>query len=201
VFFAPEDSDPYVADMRTALKLVGGNCFPKFNGGIYFFKKDKTAEAIFEQARRISQDYRNYGIKEFNSHGPGEETVFALAMASLHINHLYNDHGKLMRPTMNVSRPFLIQPVNGGCKFMFYQQLVEPAICHFVNVNSMNHHYRKCEWTLRRHNGQLRDAASITGFIWNVIKSVALYKVKLAYSAVRRKVRWSVPFTTSKPGV
>lgn len=41
-FLGPGDRDLWLKDVGYALSKVGGERFPKFNGGVYFFKNDVT---------------------------------------------------------------------------------------------------------------------------------------------------------------
>ena len=187
-YLTSKDVDLYVENMEKALTLCGGSQFPKFNGGVYYFKKTSSATKVFDRARLILADYKRYGVKDFNRDGPGEETIFSLALASLNIANLYNDRGKLMRPTINVGKPFVIEPLGGGCRFKFYDQMVEPAICHFVRNNAMDYHYRNCEWALRRHAGQLVGIVAVTLFLLSCIWSYFLYKLKMLYFVSRNAI-------------
>ena len=178
-YLSPMEVDPFIVDLRKALALCGGTRFPKFNGGVYFFKQDAASAQVFDRARQILADYKSYGVKDFNQQGPGEETIFALALAGLKMENLYDDRGKLMRPTINVGKPFMIQPVHGGCRFKFYDQIVEPAICHFVRNNVMDYHYRKAEYLLRNHNQAWRSYSDKLLFASQSIFSVGLYNLKM----------------------
>ncbi|WP_137680690.1 hypothetical protein [Aurantiacibacter suaedae] len=125
------DSDLWLEDVGKAVQLVGGECFPKFNGGVYFFRKSAEAEAVFTTAEEMRARQTELGILDFDSAGPGEETLFGLAMAKLGVTDLYNDHGRLMRTPLNSTGPIHLDVLGGECRFVKEGALVEPAIVHF----------------------------------------------------------------------
>lgn len=125
------ESDLWLADVGEALRKVGGTSFPKFNGGVYFFRKGKRAESVFTVAEEMRDQQAELGILDFDSAGPGEETLFGLAMAKLGFDDLYDDRGRLMRTPLNATGPIHLDILAGECRFEKQGTLVEPAIVHF----------------------------------------------------------------------
>ncbi|WP_342733648.1 hypothetical protein [Bradyrhizobium sp. B117] len=147
--WTPADGhDEYLEDLSATLKMIGGSKFPKFNGGIYFFRNGHLSNDIFEGAREIHRDYRDYGIKAFDNSGPGEETVLALALAKLGVDDLYSDEGRLMRTPTGLKGKIAINPLGGGCTFERYDGLVSPAICHFAGPYLFSPEYRLAAYSL-----------------------------------------------------
>jgi hypothetical protein len=144
-------TDEYITDLPATLKLIGGKKYPKFNGGIYFFKDGELSSSVFRTAREIHSNYRKYGIKAFDRSGPGEETVIALALAKLGLLDLYHDEGRLMRTPTGLKGKILIDPLGGGCTFERYDGVVSPAICHFAGPYLLSVDYRLAAYSLE-HN-------------------------------------------------
>lgn len=144
-----DGTDEYLDDVRSALLKVGGSGYPKFNGGVYYFDTSPEAVAVFELARRYYRDYRAYGIRPFDRHGPGDETVIALALASLNRLDLYCDAGRLMRTPTGLKGRLSIDPLGGGCTFKRFDGVVHPAICHFAGPYLLMPEYRLAEESLR----------------------------------------------------
>jgi hypothetical protein len=144
-----DGKDEYVDDLRATLTKVGGQAFPKFNGGVYYFRRCAEATAVFAAAREYFNDYRQYGLKAFDRGGPGDETVIALALAKLGFVDLYNDRGRLMRTPTGLKGKLNIDPVAGYCHFERYDGLVHPAICHFAGPYLLMPEYRLAAASLR----------------------------------------------------
>lgn len=177
---APDGQDPYVADLGAALAKIGGRAFPKFNGGIYFFRKGETATTIFSLARQYFADYPAYGIKAFDRGGPGDETVLALAMAATDQLDLYDDSGLLMRTPTGILGPIHIEPLGGGTRFRRAEGLVEPAICHFAGHFIFRPEYLLADEALRR-------GVPISGLGWS---STARARLQSRWSQAKRFLKY-----------
>jgi hypothetical protein len=150
--FTPADGkDEYIEDLPAILKLFGGTKYPKFNGGIYFFKEGESSSLVFRTARDIHSHYQSYGIRAFDRSGPGEETVFALALSKLGMLDLYHDEGRLMRTPTGLKGKISIDPLGGGCAFERYDGVVSPAICHFAGPYLLSVDYKLAAYALK-HN-------------------------------------------------
>lgn len=125
------DSDLWLEDVGRAVQAVGGESFPKFNGGVYFFRKSPEAESVFTVAEEMRARQKELGILDFDAAGPGEETLFGLALAKLGFDDLYDDGGRLMRTPLNSTGPIHLDIMRGECRFEKQGKLVEPAIVHF----------------------------------------------------------------------
>lgn len=144
-----DGTDEYLDDVHSALLKVGGSGYPKFNGGVYYFDRSPEATAVFKLARHYYRDYRAYGIRPFDRHGPGDETVIALALASLSRLDLYYDAGRLMRTPTGLKGRLSLDPLGGGCTFQRFDGVVHPAICHFAGPYLLMPEYRLAEESLR----------------------------------------------------
>ncbi|WP_109477839.1 hypothetical protein [Paraburkholderia sp. C35] len=142
--------DEYFEHLGAALEKVGGTAFPKFNGGVYYFRRSAEARAVFNLAREYFRDYKRYGIKVFDRGGPGDETVISLALARLGMLDLYTDGGSLMRTPTGLQGRLHIDPIAGYCRFRRAEGVVHPAICHFAGHYLLMPEYRLAEAALRR---------------------------------------------------
>jgi hypothetical protein len=149
-------TDEYISNLAETLQKIGGESFPKFNGGVYFFKNSALSTSVFGMAREFHENYRAYGIKTFDRTGPGEETIFALALAKLGVTNLYHDQGRLMRTPTGLKGPLRIEPLGGGCRFERYDGRVSPAICHFAGSYIFRPEYRLAAYSLA-HNVPMAD--------------------------------------------
>lgn len=190
-----DGEDEYIDDLPATLRSIGGSSFPKFNGGVYFFREGKLSKSIFTIARDIHTNYRQYGIKAFDNSGPGEETVFALALAKLGVDRLYHDGGRLMRTPTGLKGRIHIEPLGGGCSFERLDGVVSPAICHFAGPYLLRPEYRLAAYSLAHqmpvHSIDLRVrllaqihmmAGSVRKYINDKIRGA---RKRLGYQAVR----------------
>jgi hypothetical protein len=170
-FTPPGGTDEHIENLSEALRLVGGEKFPKFNGGVYFFKKGERSSSVFRLARDIHSNYRQYGIKAFDKSGPGEESVFALALAKLGMLDLYHDEGNLMRTPTGLKGNIAIEPLGGGCSFERYDGVVSPAICHFAGHFLFSPEYKLAAYSLAHNISvkkiglQVRASAQLTSIV------------------------------------
>jgi hypothetical protein len=126
------DKDLYV-DMDSVFKNFGFDKIPKFNGGIYYFDKSQTANAVFQTAADILLDWKELGLTEFRGDGPNEEPIFALAM-TVHKQTLFEDEGQIMRTPIGIRGLLDIDVFTGKSTFKKKNKVVSPAIVHFACV-------------------------------------------------------------------
>jgi hypothetical protein len=158
--FTPANGkDEYIDDLPATLKMICAEKFPKFNGGIYFFKAGKLSSSVFRTARDIHSSYQKYGIRAFDKSGPGEETVFAMALSKLGLLDLYHDEGRLMRTPTGLKGKLSIDPLGGGCTFERYDGVVSPAICHFAGSYLLSVEYRLAGYSLE-HNTSVNEISA-----------------------------------------
>jgi hypothetical protein len=136
-------------DLTAALDRINGKSFPKFNGGLYFFKKGSLARRVFSRANELQNEAANLGIREWDRAGTGDEPLIGLTLAELHVSPLYDDHGGLMRTTKNMIGKLQIDALGGGCSFNKDGVVVTPAICHFYGEWVLSWEYKIAEYSLR----------------------------------------------------
>ena len=177
----------YVADFKGVMEKLGISRKPEFNGGLFFFKKNRAAVAIFDSARDLLNRQTELGIRNFDRHGPNDETLYSLALG-MQNSAVYNDSQRLMRTTIAVTGKIHIQPLRGGCRYVYRGKEIQPAICHFVRSNVSAYSYLKCEWILRRHAGQLNQLKTVVPFLLRATASLCIGWLKV----VRYRL-WVVP--------
>lgn len=173
------DHDLWLENVGAAIDRVGGSKFPKFNGGIYFFRRGPFAAEVFRRAREIKERASELGIKSFDSAGPGEETLIGLALSEMRVDYLYDDRGLLMRTPLNSSGTIRMDVLEGKCSFVKEGVLVTPAICHYCGEWIHHSSYRKADYALR--HGRNPPLHSQAGF--------ALHTTRRALGRLTRRVR------------
>jgi len=144
-FILPGDTDDqWHADFDHIFSELHLERLPKFNGGVYFFRKDPIADRLFVQARKIWSRYREYGIKEFRGCGPPDELLFSIAM-SLEGQSTIPDHGRIMRTLIGLQGKLTLNVVKGNSQFRKDGNDVQPAIVHFASFGAYHPAYnREC---------------------------------------------------------
>jgi hypothetical protein len=143
------ESEFFLDDLTRTLNQINGDSFPKFNGGVYFFKKVDVAWRVFARANEMRSQKEAFGIKDFDKAGPNDETLFGLALAELHVSPLYDDHGKLMCTPLGMIGNMRLDALGGGCSFNKAGEMVSPAICHFPGDWVREPDYLTAEYSLR----------------------------------------------------
>jgi hypothetical protein len=165
-YLRPGDHDPFLDDLDAALRAVGGDRLPSYNGGVYYWRRSPSARQVFDVAQEILRRAAALGIKNFDRAGPGDETLFALALAKLGRHPLYDDHGRLMRTPLGIAGKLDIDVLAGHCSFLKAGRHVSPAICHFCGTWSRHPSYRLSAFALRheRHPHALRKLGTWTRY-------------------------------------
>ncbi|MDD7986899.1 hypothetical protein PQO01_18275 [Lentisphaera marina] len=188
-YLTKNQSDDYIDNLEMTLSKLNSNTLPKFNGGLYYFKKKSTlSKKVFKIAKEFLVNYKSYGVKNFDAAGPNEETIFSLSLAQLGINKLYDDKGFFMQTTNNI-KDFSISPIDGNCSFIKNGIHVQPAICHFIRSNTYNHHYLRCELILKKHVGELNSIVKLLTSYTNYIRYTSIYLLKKLYFILLHKHR------------
>jgi hypothetical protein len=123
--------DPdWFMDTAAVLNRFGLTQVPKFNGGVYWFDRSASSEAIFQAARSLLADYKALGFMDFRSDGPGDEPLYAVAMA-IHGLEGYDDGGRVMRTPIGMQGKLHLNVFRGICQFYKDGAIVSPAILHY----------------------------------------------------------------------
>jgi hypothetical protein len=143
------ENDAWIVDLTAVLDQLNASSFPKFNGGVYFFKKSHLAQEVFSRANALRARTVALGILDFDKGGPNDETLIGLALAELGVTQLYDDRGNLMRTPVNIVGKLRVDALGGGCSFNKGGELVSPAICHFPVEWLLSPEYKIAEYSLR----------------------------------------------------
>lgn len=141
-------SDPYLADLDHTLDLLKIDRLPKFNGGVYYFDKSAFAQRVFALAQEIHERQSELKIRNFDSGGPNDETIFGLAIECAG-REPYNAWGKFMKTPIRAIKPVKLDPKARVCEFVDKHGLQEPAILHFAGPWTRSLEYKFCAWYFR----------------------------------------------------
>jgi hypothetical protein len=155
-----KDEDGWVVDLGRALEMVGGEKYPKFNGGIYYFDNSESSRKVFALGRELLLKADELGLRNPSGGEPGDETLFALALSSLKMLPLYDDGGKLMRTPIGREGRFGMSNF-GSFRFKKYGSSVSPAICHFSGAHVYSLPYMRITHYLRNEKISVRDEFSL----------------------------------------
>ncbi len=122
-------TDPYF-DVDHALESLHLTTIPKFNGGTYYFTRSPESTEFFKTARKILDDWRGLRLCEFRRDGPGDESVYALAMAVHHFG-LTSMGPRGMWTPVGYKGPLLLDALKGTCSFAKEGMKLSPEIIHF----------------------------------------------------------------------
>lgn len=148
-----DDNVSVIGTARTSGEWLGVNIshfikehhlpfLPVFNGGLYYFKKNRTAFKIFNEAFGLVNSYEQLGFSHHEL-GANEEPLMAYAMAKHHEPPYPDETGKGMYTPIGIRGGLSISVAKGYCTFQKYHQRVYPLIVHFVGNYSETFIYRR----------------------------------------------------------
>lgn len=141
VFGDQVTSGEWYMDVAAMCKKFGCPSLPMFNGGTYYFKGSETATKIYNQARKLKENYTENGFTGFRN-SINEEPVIAVAMALNHVEAI-DDRGTGMRTPIGIEGPLTIDVLKQKSRFNKQGEIVEPAIVHFSGGYANAFHYRR----------------------------------------------------------
>lgn len=121
--------DPYL-DVDHVLETLHLTKIPKFNGGTYYFTRAPKATDFFTTAREVLDKWRMLRLSEFRRNGPGDEAVYAIAMAIHNLCPTSMGSGG-MWTLVNYKGPLLLNALRGTCSFEKEGMKLAPEIIHF----------------------------------------------------------------------
>jgi hypothetical protein len=122
-------TDPYL-DVEHALESLHLTTIPKFNGGTYYFGRSPKTTEFFTTARSILDNWRAFRLCEFRRDGPGDESIYSLAMAIHHIAPTSMGSGGMWTPVA-YKGPLLLDALHGTCSFEKEGMKLSPEVIHF----------------------------------------------------------------------
>jgi hypothetical protein len=151
-------------DVGFILRRFGFDRLPKFNGGIYYFKRNQESAALFATARDLMAKSTEFKFKEFRNDGPNDEALYSVAMA-IHGLKLIDMGNAGMWTPINAESSLTVDIPRGICTFMKKGRQVTPDIIHFAGSTGSFVYLRECS-KLRSlahgKGGRLSLAESIT---------------------------------------
>jgi hypothetical protein len=114
---------------------------PAFNGGFYYFRKDRYTEMLQRTCLALADRYDVLGFYRFRD-GINEEPIVGLSMA-MHKMAVVDDHGNGLRTPVDSKGPFRIDTLSGQCSFVKRDEYVTPRIVHFCGSYADHFHYRR----------------------------------------------------------
>jgi hypothetical protein len=152
------EKDEFV-DVDRVLQHFGLRGLPKFNGGIYYFKQNAAASAVFETARGLIDRAGELGFRTFRGGGLADEALYSVAMALHGISLTDMAPGGMWTP-LNATSPLTIDSVRGTCSFAKAGERVTPDIMHFTSMTDSFPYLRESRRLekLDSSEGRLSDA-------------------------------------------
>ena len=151
-FRHPGQKDPYLEDLSFTLSQVGIKRMPKFNGGVYYFDRGPFAQSVVEKAHQIYQDRAALKIRNFDSAGPNDETIYGLALESTG-RQAYHAWGKFMKTPLSAITRVKVDPKRQICEFSNKYAHQTPAILHFAGPSVRSLEYKFCIWYFNKKPG------------------------------------------------
>ena len=142
-FLRRGQSDAYLHDLNKTLDRFDLEAIPKFNGGVYYFRKTPQAADFFNTAREILESAPQLGFVDFRGDGPNDETVYAVSMAIHGIGPTDMGTGGMFTPINAGSKP-VIDVLEGVCSFVKDGMERHPDIMHFASATHTAMYLREC---------------------------------------------------------
>ncbi|AEF80726.1 glycosyltransferase [Leadbettera azotonutricia] len=118
-------------DIEKAMMQMSLSWIPKFNSGMFLFKKSEEVETIFDVAYEylINQKEKNLNIDFFRKQMLPDEPFLAIALAKQDIKPI-DDHGRFSRSLIGAKK-IHINVIKGFAFFIKNECQVFPLIVHF----------------------------------------------------------------------
>lgn len=127
----PDDHHGNVANIGELLRLTGTTRLPSFNGGVIFFRRSPTADAVFTESRKLYERRGELGFTPFKGAPVADEPVMAVAMETLGVEMLPWCPSRGMETWMGMTRLCSTDVLQGRSRVKNYGHWVEPALIHF----------------------------------------------------------------------
>jgi hypothetical protein len=119
-------------DITKAMTQLKAPWIPKFNSGMFLFKKDEDSRKIFDTAYAMMTGENNMGIGYFRKNMLPDEPYFA---ASFALNNVWpiersNEYGRSSHTLINAKK-IRINVVKGISSFIKDETFIFPLIVHF----------------------------------------------------------------------
>lgn len=159
------ERDPEHLDVDFVLqqfKLAG---LPKFNGGVYYFKKSPEAKIFFATVRDLLNRYSDVRFAEFRGDGPSDEAIYSTAMAIHGLTVTDLGIGGMWTPINRESR-IIIDVPQGICEFVKRGRSLRPTIIHYATFTDTLQYRRECRKLELLAMGQREIASNEELALW-----------------------------------
>lgn len=182
-------SGDWYMDVAVMCKKFNLPSIPLFNGGTYYFKKTDITAKIYEQARKLHENYAALGFHDFRG-SINEEPLIAVAMAINGVEAV-EDNGIGMRTPIGLTGPLSIDVLNRKCIFNKEGVQVQPAIVHFSGAYSVAFHYKREVCKLKLIGAlpflNKRLASFMVNTIYNIPYACYVFFKRILKSIVRKE--------------
>ena len=120
---------------------------PKFNGGVYYFKKNEKAKKVFEDALALTERYDEFEMPRFSNDAiqktaKGDEPLISLSMiVNKETSTIDSEKNGMFH--LNKSKYLKLDVLKRECEFYKNQKKVTPSIVHFGGDRTKQYHYQK----------------------------------------------------------
>jgi hypothetical protein len=116
---------------------------PKFNGGIYYFKRTLEAITLFDTARDLMNHAAELRFTDFRGDGPADEALLSVAMAIHGLTVTDMGVGGMWTP-LDATGRLRIDIPNGLCSFTKRGRNLSPHILHAATFTESLFYLREC---------------------------------------------------------
>jgi hypothetical protein len=118
-------------DIKKTIQQLSLPWIPKFNSGMFLFRNDETAKAVFDTAfdYLANQKEKNLGVDFFRGTMLPDEPFFAIALAKHGIKPA-DDHGRFAKSLIGAQK-IRVNVIRGFAFFTKNGRAVFPLIVHF----------------------------------------------------------------------
>jgi hypothetical protein len=138
----PGEHDEYL-DVDFILNHFNLTTLPKFNGGIYYFKRSPAATAVFATARDLLSQASELRFSSFRNDGPADEALYSVAMAMHGLTVTDMGTGGMWTP-IGSTIPLALDIPNGICTFIKRGRALRPHIFHVATFTESRFYLREC---------------------------------------------------------
>jgi len=142
----------WFGDVASICQSFGVPAIPRFNGGVYYFERGETSDAVFRTAQDLQSRYDDIGFVRLRE-SPNDEVLMALSMA-LHGQRPVPDDGTIMNSTLAAPGGVEVDVLKGVSRFRnpkshpehnsWYQmEEMRPVLAHFLGYQTTRYPYRR----------------------------------------------------------
>ena len=158
---------------------------PKFNGGVYYFKKNEKVKKVFLDALALTERYDEFEMPRFKNaevkHAAmGDEPLFSLAMVINNVKAVEDPQRRAMY-NLNGSSFLKMDVLKQTCFYLKNGKPTNPSLVHFGTDRTGQYHYRKevLKMYLTTHVNLNRKAVSLLTFPYAAVYVTGTFLYRL----------------------